>query len=65
MQGAISNTTAFASWRLITRMSMFKGREYRYLANTEHSQIGALPAVPGSPGRARQLPPYPPSCCKR
>jgi hypothetical protein len=65
MQGDISSTTAFASWRSITRMSMFRGREHRYLANTEHSQIGVFPAVPGSPGRARQLPPYPPSCCKR
>jgi hypothetical protein len=65
MQGTISSTTAFASWRSITRMSMFRGRENRYLANTKRNQIGIFPAVPGSPGRARQLPSYPPSRCKR
>ncbi len=65
MQGFISYTTASACWRLIPPMSTSAMRDNCSLVDAERSQVGATPAVPGSPGHPRQLRPYPPSCCKR
>ncbi|HEY4383800.1 MAG TPA: hypothetical protein VGN34_04885 [Ktedonobacteraceae bacterium] len=65
MQGTICSTTASMRWCSITPSSTLSVRDYRYLVYAQRALLGDGPAIPGSPGRARRLRPYPPSRYKQ
>lgn len=65
MQESISVTTLYGCRHSIPPCCPSSARADYRLAPAQRSQDGDTPAVPGSPGRARHLRPYPPSSHKR